>query len=64
MKTVLQILQENKDHLRFSQIDRALDLSIGTTARVVRGDEYRNFSDEQEKIIREYLAKLGDKITC
>jgi hypothetical protein len=62
MKTIIEILRENKDHLRFSQIDKALDMSIGTTARVVRGDEYRNFSEEQEQIIREYLAKLGSKI--
>lgn len=61
-KSIIDILKENKDHLRLSQIDRQLNLSIGTTARIVRGEEYRYFSEEQEEVIVKYLASLSKKI--
>lgn len=62
MTKLIKFLTDNKAHLKFSTIDDAIGCTTGTVARVVRGSEYRHFTEEQETAIIEYLEKIGKNI--
>lgn len=59
---LIDLLKNNKDDIRFSQIDRKLSQSIGYTAKLVRENATRKLSDEQQKVIRLYLRDLSKRL--
>jgi hypothetical protein len=55
---LVEFLNEHRDHFRLSQLDKEMGATPGTTSRILRGVQYRYFTDEQSQKLTKYLKRL------